>query len=371
MNGSAATMSPAMIPQAWRSSDFRSAADYSLILDDADRAELVAAAERLRVPGRLKPVETLVQTDFDLPRLAPRLEAAYAQVRNGIGFVVLRGLPRAEVDLDAFTAITWGVGRWFGRAISQNAGGRLVEHVCNTSKSDATPRMYASAFELSLHNDVTAMLSLACWQPGLTGGENMLGSGLAIHEEIARLRPDLLEVLYKGFHYHRLGEEAEGAPQYSPWRMPVFSKVGEQVSVRYQRTGYLAAHHDFGLGLTEAELDAADLFEELGRDPRFRIELALGPGDMVVINNYTVMHARKAFTEGDTDETRRRLVRYWFDNDGFRNTVPELNLFAESNGIPPQPGRRCTYDFARLIREAPPEMLGGHWRKAALAQKSS
>lgn len=361
----------AELPQAWLSSDFRSDDDYTLTLDDADRAELVAAAGRLRDAGRLSPVEALTRADFDLPRMAPRLAAAQAQVKDGIGFVVLRGLPRGEVDLEAFTAITWGVGLWFGRAISQNAGGRLVEHVCNTSKTDATPRMYASAFELSLHNDVTAMLSLACWQPGVTGGENLLGSGLAIHAEIARTRPDLLAVLERGFHYHRLGEEAEGAPQYSPWRMPVFSTRDGQVSVRYQRTGYLAAHHDFGLGLTEQELDAADLFEALARDPRYHIELALGAGDMVVINNYAVMHARRGFTEGETLETRRRLVRYWFDDDGFRSVVPELNLFEQGNGIPPQPGRRCTYDFARLIREAPPEMLGGHWRKAALAQKGS
>lgn len=358
-------------PAAWTSADFASPLDFSIILDDADRAELVAAADHLRATGRLTPVEALIQADFDLPRLGPRLAQGYADVRAGRGFVVLRGLPRATVDLDAFTAITWGIGTWFGRAISQNAGGRLVEQVCDTSRQDATPRMYASAFELSLHNDVTAMLSLACWQPGVTGGENLLGSGLAIHDEIASTRPDLLEILYRGFHYHRLGEEAEGAPPYSPWRMPVFSKRDGQVSVRYQRTGYLAAHHDFGLGLTEAELDAADLFEELARDPRFHIELSLDAGDMVVINNYSVMHARRSFTDGDTPETRRRLVRYWFDADGFRSVVPELNLFPEGNGVPPQAGRRCTYDFARLIREAPPEMLGGHWRKAATARAGS
>lgn len=361
-------LSPCGDQAAWQSSDFASPADWSLVLDDEDRAELVAAADRLRQAGRLEPVEALTQADFDLPRLAPRLAQAYAEVRSGRGFVVLRGLPRADVDLATFTAITWGVGTWFGRTISQNAAGRLVEHVCDTSKNDATPRMYASSFELSLHNDVTAMLSLACWQPGVTGGENLLGSGLGIHDEIARTRPDLLKVLYRGFHYHRLGEEAEGAPPYSPWRMPVFSRANGQVSVRYQRTGFLAAHHDFGLGLTEAELDAADLFESLARDPRFHLEVSLGAGDMAIINNYSVMHARRSFTDGDTLETRRRLVRYWFDNDDFRNVLPELNLFAEGNGIPPQPGRRCTYDFARLIREAPPEMLGGHWRKTALAR---
>jgi alpha-ketoglutarate-dependent taurine dioxygenase len=352
---------------AWTAGNFSTPAVYSLVLDDADRAELVAAAQALRDAGRLVPVEVLTTGDFALPRLSPRLEAAYEDVRSGRGFVVLRGLPRADVDLEAFTAISWGIGTYFGRAISQNAEGRLVEHVVDNSRDDDTPRMYQSAFELSLHNDVTAMLSLACWQPGASGGENLFASGLAIHDEIARRAPALLKPLYRGFHYHRLGEEAPGAEPYSPWRMPVFSLSNGQRSVRYQRTGYVAAHHDFGIGLTEEELDAADLFEEIARDPAFYIEVALGAGDMVVVNNYTVMHARRSFEDGTTPETRRRLVRYWFDNDDFRSVVPELKLFAQDNGIPPQAGRRCTYDFQKLIREAQPEMLGGHWRRAAKA----
>lgn len=356
---------PSRDAAAWKAGDFPSPAGYSIILDDADRADLVAAVNALRSAGRLAPVEVLTKADFPLPRLASRLEQGAADVKSGRGFVVLSGLPREGLTIEEFTAVTWGVGTFFGRAISQNAEGRLIEHVVDNSVVDDTPRMYQSAFELSLHNDVTAMLSLACWQPGVSGGENLFASGLAIHDEIARRAPHLLAPLYQGFHYHRLGEEAPGDALYSPWRMPVFSKRDGQLSVRYQRTGYLAAHHDFGIGFTEEELDAADLFEEIARDPAFHIEVALGVGDMVVVNNYTVLHARRGFEDGKTPETRRRLVRFWFDDEDFRSVVPELNLFAKGNGIPPEPGRRCTYDFQKLIREAPPEMLGGHWRKAA------
>jgi hypothetical protein len=73
---------------------------------------------------------------------------------------------------------------------------------------------------------------------------------------------------------------------------------------------------------------------------------------MLVINNYAVMHARAGFTEHPDPARRRHLVRLWLDADGFRDVPKEYNLFA-TNGVPPQPGKRCTYDFKKLYREDP------------------
>ena len=84
-------------------------------------------------------------------------------------------------------------------------------------------------------------------------------------------------------------------------------------------------------------------------------ELALG--DMVVINNYTVLHARKAFEEYPEPERKRHLLRLWFDADEFREVPEEFNQMS-ANGIPYQPGRSCTYDFQKLFREVDPRLLG-------------
>jgi hypothetical protein len=72
----------------------------------------------------------------------------------------------------------------------------------------------------------------------------------------------------------------------------------------------------------------------------------------VVINNYTVLHARTKFTEFPEPERRRRLVRLWLDADGFRDVPREFYLFA-TNGVPPQPGKTCTYDFKKLYSDDP------------------
>lgn len=340
------------IAMAWRRSSFESPADFSLSFSAAERAELAAAVRALAAAGRLTPVHALTRADFALPTLGPRLAAAYDEVRSGRGFVVLSGLPADGLSLEEYTAAVWGVGAWFGYPLSQNAEGELVSYVVDATTTDATPRMYRSNLELRLHTDVTAMISLACWQPALEGGDSFLASALTVHDEIKRRAPHLLEPLYRGYHYHRLGEEGDGEEPVTPYRMPVFAMRNGQLSCRYQRAGIAAGERALGHALSELDLQALDLFDEVARAPENRLAFSLARGEMVVINNYTVLHARTKFTEFPDAERRRRLVRLWLDQDGFRDVPPELYLF-KTNGVPPQPGKACTFDFKKLYSDDP------------------
>lgn len=337
---------------AWTRHSFASPADYSVTFSAAERAELIAAVRALARARRLEPVHALTRADFALPTLGPRLAAAYEDVRSGRGFVVLRGLPIDGLTLDEYTAVVWAIGTWFGSPLSQNAQGELVSYVIDATGIDATPRMYRSNLELRLHTDVTAMIALACWRPAQEGGESFIASALAIHDEIKRRAPHLLERLYRGYHYHRLGEEAEGAAPVTPYRMPVFAIRNGQLSCRYQRAGLAAGERTLGHALDQTDLQALDLFDEVARAPDNRLAFSLDRGEMVVINNYTVLHARTKFTEFPEPEQRRRLVRLWLDAKDFRDVPRELYLFDE-NGVPPQPGKTCTYDFKKLYSDDP------------------
>jgi hypothetical protein len=74
---------------------------------------------------------------------------------------------------------------------------------------------------------------------------------------------------------------------------------------------------------------------------------------VLVLNNYTVLHARTRFVEHPEATRRRHLLRIWLDQEGFRNVPDEFRLFPSAEGIPPQPGRSCSYDFEKLYREEP------------------
>jgi alpha-ketoglutarate-dependent taurine dioxygenase len=271
---------------------------------------------------------------------------------------VFKGLPRESLTLDQFAAIVWGLNTFFGHPLSQNAQGELLTRVIDATGVEATPRMYRSALELGLHTDVTGMLSLACWNAARSGGETVLASGVTIHNEIARRAPHLLEVLYRGFHYHRLGEQGPHQEPVTPFRIPVFAVRNGQISVRSARAGFIAGHHELHIPFSDRELEAIDLFEEIAREPTNNLVFRLEPGDMVVINNYVVMHARKAFDDHVDPAHKRLLLRIWLDAKNLRSVPAEFNQMGAQNGIPYQAGRSCSYDFQKLFREVDPRLLG-------------
>jgi len=338
--------------EAWRRDSFAGTADYTVNLTPADRAEIAAALVALRSGGRLEPAQALVRADFPFVTLGERLRRAQDEVRSGRGFVLLRGLPIDGLVVEDFIAAVWGIGAWFGEPLSQNAQGELIGHVLDASSEEATPRMFRSNLELRLHTDWTAMIALACWHKSESGGASFLTSAVTVHDEIKRRAPEMLAPLYRGFHHHRLGEEGPGEEPVTPYRIPVFALRGGKLSCRYQRAGIAAGHRALGVALTEQELAAMDLFDEIARAPEHRLAFLLERGDMLVINNYTVMHARTRFVEYPDAARRRHLVRLWLDAEGFRDVPREVNLFAV-NGVPPQAGRSCTFDFKQLYRDDP------------------
>ena len=344
-------------PSAWKGTDFASPDDYTITLTQEDQAEVRAGVGNIELQGRLVPAHALSRVDFPFPSLGEKLSKGFSEVRAGKGFVLIRGIPYEGWTLVQYTAAVRGIGAYFGYLLSQNAQGELIGHVVDATREDPTPRMYRSNLELGLHNDPTAMLSLACWNPSLSGGVSVFASAVTIHQEIKERAPYLLEPLYRGFHYHRLGEQGPDEEPVTPYRVPVFAVRNNQVSCRNIRAGYIAGHHELGIPITDEELDAIDLFDDIAREPENHVVIALQRGDMVVINNYTVMHARTRFEDAQDPASKRHLLRLWLDADNFRDVPNEFNQF-RTNGVPYQAGRKCTYDFKKLFEEVRPELLG-------------
>src|SRR6185369_15406965 len=110
-------------------------------------------------------------------------------------------------------------------------------------------------------------------------------------------------------HYHRLGEEGPNEEPTTPYRVPVFSAVKDQLSCRYQRAGIAAGHRSRGVPLTDEDIAAFNLFDEIAKAPENRLAFYLERGEMMVINNYTVMHARSQFENYPEPERQARELR--------------------------------------------------------------
>jgi len=158
---------------------------------------------------------------------------------------------------------------------------------------------------------------------------------------VAGLEEVLLPVLYRGFPYHRRGEEAPGQAPITPYDIPVFSSCGGQVSVFMVREIINAEFRELKRGFTDEEIDAIDTFRATAQ--RLQFETRLEPGEASFLNNHTVMHARSEFDDWDEQQKKRLMLRLWLDVErGARPVVPEIHIYQNAggrSGIDAQPGR--------------------------------
>ena len=54
-----------------------------------------------------------------------------------------------------------------------------------------------------------------------------------------------------------------------------------------------------------------DLIETIANDPAFHLEMDFQPGDIQLLNNSVILHAREAYEDGPEPERRRHLLRLW------------------------------------------------------------
>ena len=338
-------MEPAVaIPEAalWRGSEIARIDDFAVDMDPSACATLEEAAFRLATEG-VDPVEA-GPDDLPLGGLGLTIEAVRDEVLAGTGMVLLRGFPVDRLSGDGIAMFFWGIGLRLGRAVSQSVMGDRLGRVVDVTDVDPHARAYRNRTELMPHSDPTDLLAFLCLVPATEGGESRFVSSATVHEEIRAARPDLLEHLYRGFHYHRFGEQEEGSDPVTPWRVPVYSVCDGLLSCRFVKEYVEMAADDQNpaVEITAAEREALDLFEATTQRTDLRIAFTLQPGEAIIANNYTVLHARTAFTSHP--DRRRELLRLWMAADPTRPVVREVAIYDRAYrggeaGVPPQPGR--------------------------------
>jgi hypothetical protein len=279
--------------------------------------------------------------EFSDPELTAALAAPFCEVQNGRGFAIIRGLPVADLPLDVVKVAYWGLGTLIGRGQSQSNLGDLVGEVADLTDRDPHARGYRSANELNLHTDICDMIALLAVRSAKSGGLSSVASAFSVHNLFLSERPDLLPALYAGARNHRRGEEAPDEEPVTPHRVPVFSVTDNALSIRYVRpyiTHGLKATGESNPALIEA-LDVLDGFAD-----RVKATFPLEPGEILLLNNLTTLHARTGFEDWPEPERKRLLLRLWLNRDGFRQTSPNLHLYGVGDGIPHVPGRTASYE---------------------------
>jgi hypothetical protein len=233
---------------------------------------------------------------------------------------MFRDLPVDRLDEDGIRLMYWGIGRHFGTAVTQSRHGDLLGDVrdAGTDVKSVEGRGYTSRSELELHSDSSDITGLLVIRSAKSGGTSRFVSSLAIHNEIARRRPDLLEVLYRPFVWSRQNQEGPGEPP--TYEQPIYGLRNGLFASRYIRTHIDSARTHFDAPpLTAEEKEALDFLDALTLDPEFVFEIDLEPGDLVFLNNHVTHHARTEFVDHDNPAKSRHLLRLWLSA---KNTRP-------------------------------------------------
>src|SRR5690606_1289099 len=153
-----------------------------------------------------------------LPTVSKAIAKGREELENGLGLQLYRGFPAEQYGKDDLRFIYWGLGKHIGTAVSQSMRGDLLGDVQDLGIDVNSPkgRGYTSNQKLSFHTDSCDVVGLFVLRAAKSGGLSMIGSSVTVHNEIARRRPDLLDVLYKPFYWSWQGQEAPGELPYYP-----------------------------------------------------------------------------------------------------------------------------------------------------------
>jgi hypothetical protein len=317
-------------PSAWVGADMRGReAEWSYRLSPMEVAEIEAALRSVQARGL--DIADIRRRDFPLPTLGPVLDRLCAEVLDGRGFVLLRGVPVEDRPIAESAIAYWGIGTYFGSARSQNAQGHLLGHVYDLGGSSATNphlRTYATSERQNFHIDRCDVVALLCLRRAMSGGLSAIASSMAVHNVMLARRPDLLERLYQPIPRDRRGEVPEGkAPYYDA---PVFNEHAGQLSVLYSRL-HIGSSQRFpeARRLAPEDIEALDMLGELAGDPELRLDMAFMPGDIQFLHNHTILHARTGYQDWPEADRKRHLLRLWLAPPGARPLPP---VFAECYG---------------------------------------
>ncbi|MBO6782780.1 MAG: TauD/TfdA family dioxygenase [Alphaproteobacteria bacterium] len=327
-------------PDCWVGPEIQDDPRWFYQLEDDEIAELDAALQAVRKAGLGIPFRA---DDFPIPSFGARLEDLTSRVTDGLGVILIRGLPRERYSNEDCALIYWGIGVHMGRPVSQNSRGHLLGHVTDEGKtlSDPNARGYQTRNKLDFHCDQLPvdLLGLFCLRTAKSGGASYLVSAPAVHNVLRAERPDLLEVLYQPFHIDWRGDHPDGE---QPWYdCPMLSARDGRLAARVTNRSFMESVSRYGqeLTLTDAQREALDVFQEISNRQELRLQMHFEEGDMQFINNHTVLHAREAYEDHDDPALKRHLLRMWIaaGEQHRRKLAPILDeryRYVEMGGIP-------------------------------------
>ncbi len=303
---------------AWRGAELGAEpAAWRLVLGEDEREALARALARIRE----HPVEHILAEAPAAASLTAHLADVRRRLRDGVGFVLVRGFP---VDLartrDEAAALFRLLGAALGDAVPQNGAGELVCDIRDTGADpdDPNTRLYTTRAEQDFHTDGADIIGLLSLKTAKRGGVSRIVSSVSVVNRISEQRPDLAPLLFEPWCFHLHGELPAGAPRH--FEMPICRWDGRHLS-----TFFIGWYIRRAQGLPEvprlssAQREVLELFERTANDPSLTLDMSFEPGDIQWLKNAVILHKRTAYEDDADPSERRHLLRLWLTARDFED----------------------------------------------------
>ena len=326
----APALPPAQGSSCWTGPELAASGDWIVDLTDADRANLMHAIDA----GQGRDALSLKAADFPVGAFADKLADLRNEVAFGRGFAMVRtGL--GKLDEEQARRLIWGIGQYLGVPQIQDAGETLLHDIRDTGadiEKQTDIRTYQTNRAQPFHNDGGDVFALFCRRQSANGGKSLIVSAHAVFNEILKRRPDLARVLTEPFHFDARGQQLKGHSWVQV--LPIFHlHAGRWFVVAKRHYIDYAQRSPDVPRLTPLQVEALDMMDALCDDPKFHMAFEMQPGDLVIGNNHTTLHARTAYTDPDpASGDKRHMLRLWL---GIEGGVPLPPAFEETREFGP------------------------------------
>ncbi len=109
------------LPSAWTANEVLEHPDWIIKLTAEEIAELETALQEHL--GSNVEYQDITKNQFPLPCLSKKLSYILDVIENGIGAVVLRGIPVEKYETIEIKKLLWGISLYLGTAIEQSSAG--------------------------------------------------------------------------------------------------------------------------------------------------------------------------------------------------------------------------------------------------------
>lgn len=297
---------PVEVASAWRGEELAGSDSWAVELSGEQIEELAGAVAHAKQLGG--DLGAIGREQFPLATLAEEIGRWAAELRDGRGFLLVKGIPVEEWGEADSSLAFWGIGQHLGVPGGQNPDQELLGHVRDMGEEADDPfvRRYRTAGDIAYHCDLADVVGLLCLQPAKVGGASRIVSSVSVFNELLRRAPERVDRLFEAFCLDSRNED--GGIPYVPVEP---CRYADGVLRTFYHSDYFrsAPRHAEVPDFTADERALLDLYEEIANDPALYLDMSFEAGDIQLISNHFTLHARTAYEDDPTHP--RHLLRLW------------------------------------------------------------